>query len=139
MTGARYRLATVMASLMIIIAGCMCTGPDDDTPSPDGMKQVSKQESLEIMEAFIRNSPTFAFDGISESLSLKETLTARCPSCWVFIFEFQCRNAGYGNRSGQEIATVITPHTATIAIQQGEITSAELDGAWDMLNQKSFE
>lgn len=139
MTGARHRMVIIIVSFVMIITGCLCTGPDDDAQPPDGIKQVSKQESQEIAEDFIMNSPTFAFDGISKSLSLKETLTARCPSCWVFIFEFECRNAGYGNRTGQELATVITPHTATIAMQQGEIKSAELDRKWDMLNQKSFE
>jgi hypothetical protein len=57
----------------------------------------------------------------------------------VFIFEFQCSNAGYGDRTGQELATVITPHTASIAVQQGEIKAADLDGKWDILKQKSFE
>jgi hypothetical protein len=139
MTGARCRMVMIVVSLVMIITGCLCTGLDNNTQLQDGIKQVSKQESREIVEDFIRNSPTFAFDGISKSLSLKETLTSRCPSCWVFIFEFECRSAGYGDRTGQELATVITPHTATIAIQQGEIKAADLDGKWDMLNQKLFE
>jgi hypothetical protein len=138
MTGTGYRIAIIIVCIVLAVTGCVCTGPDD-VQSPGDTGRYSKQESLTIAEDLIRNSPTFTFDGIPDSLSLKETLTSNCPSCWVFIFEFQCSNAGYGDRTGQELATVITPHTASIAVQQGEIKAADLDGKWDILKQKSFE
>ena len=34
------------------------------------------------------------------------------------------------------LAEVITPHRAVIAVEQTEITSAVMDGKWDMLNQE---
>jgi hypothetical protein len=139
MTGTRRLTIITIVSLVMLVTGCLCTNPDEEIVPPDGMQQVSKQESIQIAEQFIINSPTFAFDGIPESLILKETFTARCSSCWAFIFEFQCSSAGYGNRSGQEVAAVVTTHTATIAMEQGKITSAELDGEWDMREQKPFE
>lgn len=138
MTGTGYRTAIIIVSFILVVTGCMCTG-SDDVPSPGETGRLSKQQSLTIAKDFIKNCPTFVFDGIPDSLSLKETLTSNCPSCWVFIFKFECNNAGYGDRTEQELATVITPHTATIAIQQGEIKAADLDGKWDILNQKSFE
>jgi hypothetical protein len=139
MTGTGHRIIIIIVSLMIIVTGCLCTRPDNNIQPSDVIKHLSKQESQKIAEDFIRNSPTFSYDGISKSLSLKETFTSNCPSCWVFIFEFECRDAGYGNRSGQDPARVVTPHKATIVIQQGEIKAADLDGKWDMLKQKSFE
>ena len=42
-------------------------------------RQMSKEESQKIAEEFLRNSPTFAFDGIKDTLKLTDTLTARCP------------------------------------------------------------
>ena len=134
MIRARYLIVALIISLALLITGCACNGrTENSTGSP------SKQESLEIAEEFIINSPTFAYDGIVESLELDGTFTARCPSCWVFVFTFECSSAGYGDRTEQQVAQVITSHTATIVVEQGEITAAELDEKWDMLKQKLFE
>lgn len=97
---------------------------------------VSEQESLNIAQQFLKNSPTYKFDGIDETLKHKETLTLRCPYCWQFIFSFDSRQAGYGDRTGQMLAQVITPHTARITVEQGEVPYAVLDNEWDMLQQE---
>jgi hypothetical protein len=34
------------------------------------------------------------------------------------------------------VAQVITPHTARIVVQEGNVTSAVMDGSWDMMGQK---
>jgi hypothetical protein len=34
------------------------------------------------------------------------------------------------------VAQVITPHTATIVVQEGKVTSAVMDSKWDMMGQK---
>jgi hypothetical protein len=64
-------------------------------------KQMFKEESQRIAEKSVKNSPTFTFDGIEDTLRLTGTLTARCPCCWVVTFEFHSRHAGYGDRTGQ--------------------------------------
>ena len=87
----------------------------------------------------MRDSRTFEFDGIEESLRLAETLQARCPGCWAFIYTFDNRQAGYGDRNGQMLAQVITSHTASITVQQGEVIGAILDDEWDMMAQHSVE
>ena len=98
-------------------------------------KQMSEEESQSIAEEFVGNSPTFVYDGIEDTLILTDTLTARCPHCWVFIFEFDSSHAGYGDRTGQALAEVITSHQAVIGVEQLEITSAVLDDKWDMVTQ----
>ena len=99
---------------------------------------VSEEESLSIANNFLKNSPTYKFDGLEDTLKHKETLTLRCPYCWQFIFTFDSRHAGYGNRTGQMLAQVITPHTARITVQKGEVTSAILDKEWNMLQQEKI-
>ena len=101
--------------------------------------RVSKEESEEIARNYLLNSPTFKFDGIEDSLELAATYEATCPYCWQFVFEFQCRHAGYGDRTGQMLAEVITPHTAGITVDQGEVVSAIMDDQWDMIKQKMIE
>jgi predicted secreted protein len=103
------------------------------------LKVVSQEESQEIARQYLLNSPTFKFDGMEDSLELVATNTMKCPYCWEFVFEFQCRHAGYGDRTGQMLAEVITPHTARIIVDQGEVVSAIMDEKWDMMTQKLIE
>jgi len=95
---------------------------------------VSAEESQAIALAFLRNSPTFKFDGIEGSIKLLRS-QAGAGSRWEFDFEFQNRQAGYGNRAGQFLAQVITSHNARIVVDQGQVTSAILDSQWDELKQ----
>ena len=108
---------------------------DGSVTELSAFQQMSEEESQRIAEEFVRNSPTFVYDGMEGTLILTDTLTARCPYCWVFIFEFDSRNAGYGDRTGQVLAEVITHHRAVIGVEQLEITSAVMDDKWDMIKQ----
>jgi len=109
---------------------------DGSVTELSAFKQMSKEESQRIAEEFVKNSPTFLFDGIEETLRLTDTLTARYPYCWVFIFEFDSSSAGYGDRTGQATAQVITHHKAVITVQQLEIISVVMDEQWDVINQE---
>lgn len=64
------------------------------------------------------------------------TASLNCPSCWEFNFEYQSRNSGYGDRKDAVAASVITTHTAKVVMEGGTISSAVLDGVWDMLTQR---
>jgi len=97
----------------------------------------TEEESLEIARDIVMNSPTYAFDGYE--LVHKETLTAKCPYCWVFVFGFKSSHGGYGDRRGQVLAQVITQHTANVVVERGDVKSATLDGKWDMRNQQHLE
>ena len=113
--------------------------PDGSVTELTAFEQMSEEESQRIAEEFVRSSPTFVFDGIEDTLTLVDTMTLRCPYCWQFIFEFDSRHAGCGNRTGQALAEVITHHRAAITVEQTEITSAVMDEKWDMLNQEMID
>ncbi len=97
---------------------------------------VTVEESLRIAREFVKNSPTFQYDGIEETLEHVETLTARCPYCWLFTFTFDSRHGGYGNRTDQILIQVITTHVVRITVERGVIVSAIMDGVWDMMRQE---
>ena len=97
--------------------------------------QVTREESQGIAEEYVKDDPTFAYDGMEDTLTLVDMTTARCPYCWLFTFEFDSRHAGYGDRTGQVLAEVITPHQVQVTVQLLEVTSAVMDGQWDMLRQ----
>ncbi len=132
MVKAKIPLVVIMLGLAAVLTGACAGQPAEPAPP---ITPVSREESQRIAEEFLRNSPTFAYDGMEDTLQLTDTLTARCPYCWQFIFEFQSRHAGYGDRTGQMLAQVITPHQAKITVEQGEVTHAVLDAKWDMLSQ----
>ena len=108
---------------------------DGSLTEVSAFRQMSEEESQKIAEDFLRSSPTFVFDGIKDTLRLTDTLRARCPYCWVFIFEFDSRHPGYADRTGKVLAEVITPHRAAIGVEQLEITSAVMDDKWDMIRR----
>lgn len=98
--------------------------------------QLTEQQAGDIAGLFVRNSPTFVFDGIMGTLELAETLQAGGENAWTFVFRFESAHAGYGDRTGQMLAEVITPHEAHVTVQHGAVVSALMDGTWDMLGQK---
>lgn len=98
---------------------------------------ITEQGSRETAREFVESSPTYSFDGYD--LQYKETTypdIAGCKKCYTFVFEFKSRHAGYGNREGKMLAQVITPHEAHVTVERGEVTSANLDGKWDMIDQE---
>jgi len=130
----------------VVVSGVQFGWHWEGTVKPDGsvkevspLTQMSQQSSQTIAEEFVINSPTFAFDGIRDTLELTETVTADCPYCWLFVFESDSRQAGYGNRTGMMLAQVITHHRAVIAVEQHEIMYAVMDDKWDMLTQTEIE
>ena len=96
-------------------------------------KNYTEEESLESAQEFMLDSPTYKFDGMD--LKHVSTAQAECASCWIFSFEFTSRSAGYGDRSDQMVAQVITQHKAVITVENGKVTRAVLDDEWDMINQ----
>ena len=112
------------------------TGLEGEITVEEPMSQMSVESSEMLAGTFVMNSPTFVFDGMPETLELTDTATARCPYCWVFTFEFDSAQAGYGDRTGQELAQVVTHHTAVVTVEAGDVTGAILDGRWDMLKQQ---
>jgi hypothetical protein len=100
---------------------------------------VDEEQSLEIAREFLLNSPTFRFDGMEETLKLVEIVRSDAPGRWEFVFSFHSRHAGYGDRTGQVLLPVVTPHTAHITVEKGWVVSAVLDGRWDMLRQEMLE
>ncbi len=96
---------------------------------------VTESSSHFIAEGFILTCPTYVFDGIPETLQLVETLKPATENTWVFVYRFDSRQAGYGDRTGQMLAQVITPHEAHVTVESNVVVSAVMDAKWDMLAQ----
>jgi len=101
-------------------------------------KQLTKEGSQQIALEFVKNSPTFVFDGIEDTLQLTDSIEVSIPYTWTFVIKFESAHAGYGDRTGRMLAEVITPHEVSITVEQGEIVYATMDNVWDMINQKEL-
>ena len=120
----------IIFALLIIVASVFtgCTKPSVG----------SKEHSEGVAKEFVRLETTFRFDGIPETLEV--TSATSVGNGWQFTVEYDSRHAGYGNRSGQILAQVITHHTAEVTVQGGlGVTKAIMDDVWDMIDQRMVE
>ena len=76
----------------------------------------------------VNNSPTYKFDG--QDLAFLGTREGK------IYFAFQSTSAGYGDRTGQMSATVITPHIMEIIVENGEVVSAITDGKYNEITNE---
>jgi len=125
----KLKLLSVSTFFVFVVLICTACG---------GPYVGSKEYSQDVAEEFVRLETTFRFDGIPETLEV--TSTASVGGGWQFTIEFDSRHAGYGNRSGQALAQVITHHIAEVTVQGGlGVTKAIMDGVWDMVNQRMLD
>ena len=120
---------SIFAFLLLLVLICTACG---------GPSVGSKEYSQNVAEEFVRLETTFRFDGIPETLEV--TSTTSVGNGWEFTIEFDSRHAGYGNRSGQVLAQVITHHTVEVTVEGGlGVTKAIMDNVWDMVNQQMLD
>jgi len=98
--------------------------------------EFSEGQAIIIATDYLKVSPTFSFDGIEDTIELAEVDTIRMPNTWSVTLKFDSRHAGYGNRTGEMVAQVITEHTAKVVVSSGEVRSAVIDDTWDEFNQR---
>jgi hypothetical protein len=126
--------------LMVAIPASMLALPQmlaSDGDSVDPYSKEARQRAAEIAKDFLMKAPTFGYDGISptvrvDSVDVLESL----PLQYAVRIVFDSRHSGYGDRTGQVVLQVITPHTTIIRVVEEEVVSAILDGVWDEMDQK---
>ena len=122
-------LISALILLSISIIGCATLDCNDPG-------QFTEKDALHAAEEYVLNSPTFTFDGIEETVQLVETQYSDKDNSWQFIFRFDSRHSGYGDRNSQILAEVTTPHEAIIITDYNGVKSAIMDGKWDMIKQQ---
>jgi hypothetical protein len=106
----------------------------------DGSAQNASERAAGLASEFLVQAPTFSFDGIPETVNVKEIrILESFPVQYVVVIEFDSRHAGYGDRTGQALAQVITRHLAEVKVVSDNVVSATLDGQWDEIAQKMIE
>lgn len=120
----RLPWSIALAALVVLVVAAAC--------SSGGIDEVDRL----VAENFLRNSPTFRFDGVQDSVELRSSIKGACDTCSEFTFTFDNSYPGYGDRVALVLTAAVTPHEATVTIDDGIVTSARLDGVWDVLAQR---
>ena len=104
----------------------------------DPAKEVQREAAVEAAERWIRNySPTFVYDGTGLELRDVERKDREGAAAYEMLFEFESRHSGYGDREGEPLAQVITPHTLEIRVEKDpdfggwDVVRAVSDGVFD--------
>ena len=116
-------LAVAVAALLTLVA---CSSDDGD--------EVDRR----LADSFLRNSPTFRFDGVPDTVKLLDRAAGDCETCVVYTFGFESSHPGYGDRIDLPLAAAVTQHEAVISIENGLVTSARIDSIWDVITQGSI-
>jgi hypothetical protein len=99
---------------------------------------ISDEEAaLQIAKHFILNAPTYSFDGLDGTLQVIQTTSLESwPVQYVIVLSFESSHAGYGDRTGEMLAQVVTTHVAWVKVVNGEVVQAVLDETWNELTQR---
>jgi hypothetical protein len=100
-------------------------------------KTVTLDDSRAAAETFIKAEATYKFDGMPETLKLTDTTAQQ--NGWEFTYEYDSAHAGYGDRTGQMLAQVITQHIALVTVENGKVKSAVMDNYWNMKTQQALK
>lgn len=119
----KVAVATLAVSIMVLLAFVACSSDDGD--------EVDRR----LAESFLRNTPTFRFDGLPESVELLDRAAGDCETCVEYTFGFESSHSGYGDRTDLPLASVVTAHEAVISLEDGLVTAAQIDSIWDVITQ----
>ncbi|KYK38788.1 MAG: hypothetical protein HXS46_14935 [Theionarchaea archaeon] len=118
-------LIMIILVMIILITGCIS-------------QVYTAEEAEETAVEYIRNAPTFHFDGIEKSLEATNVESLDCTGCFEVTVEFDCRNEGFGDRSGLFLKSRFVHHTAKVRVEKGEVTQAIIDEIWDEMAQEGI-
>jgi len=117
-------------TIIVLIVWMILAQPKKEICDMEKSQEVAKNWILE-------KSSTYKFDGYDLSLSKSKELD--CENCYEFIFWFNAKHAGYGDRSDMLLAQVITPHTIIIKTENSEIVSSITDEKYDEMRMNFLE
>lgn len=99
---------------------------------PTTQEEQERYDALGIAQRYVVTSPTFAFDGDINSLKTEYVgSTKSIPPQHIFKATFESTHSGFGNREGQMLLQIITPHIMDILVSEGNVISAITDKTWD--------
>jgi hypothetical protein len=99
----------------------------------------TQDQAISLTEQFIKNTPTYVYDGIAGSIKKMTETSAENGMAWQLSYIFKCKHPGYGDRSDQVLAEQVTEHSVQVTIRGCRIVTAVSDKNYDMLVNKQIK
>lgn len=106
-----FSLVLIVFCISATISGCIERADKSD----EGLNEVSKEESQQIAENYIRNFDSYKTYSLTEPV-LIETSTLNCTSRWQFVYKFDLIS--------EKDPNVIDTATVTVTVTEGEIVES---------------
>lgn len=126
-------ITAIFVTVLISVNNASCLMPAAQSST------CEEEQAIALTEQFIKNTSTFAFDGIEGSIKKLKIESADGGNKWKLTYVFKCKHPGYGDRSDQSLAEVITRHSALVTIQDCRIIAATCDRTYDLLTDKQIK
>jgi hypothetical protein len=112
------------------------------TPAAATTVKLTRDQVDKLVMDFIKNSTTFKFDGMADSITFTSSEFSPISSfpAIEYTIHFQTAHPGHGDRSGQMLAQAITDHTARVYFDEYEqrIRIASCDNSWDLIKDQEL-
>jgi hypothetical protein len=128
--GSFLAVSVVFVLILFAVKGPSCMPV---MPVTNKAATCSQEQASALSLSLIKNSPTFSFDGIKDSIQQVKAESLDNGSTWNLIYTFKTAHPGYGDRSEESLEQVITAHMAQITVTKCKITSAVCDKTWNLL------
>jgi len=127
-------IGAIVVSLLVLYFAPLQT---ELTRIPTTPEDQERNDALGVAQRFIPTSPTFAFDGMIDTLDVESvSIMESFPVQYNIKASYTSAHGGFGNREGQILTQVITPHKVDIIVSEGIVISAVTDESWDELNHQ---
>jgi len=120
--------------VLILITAAMVSTSTDTQKTPVGV-----DAAIQAAKSFITKEATFKFDGMKDTLKLDATGTFPEPGVYEVTCDFTSAHGGYGDRTGMFVTEALTPHRCILIVSNDRVTSALMDGTYDMIAQKIIQ
>ena len=125
--GSFVAVSVVFVLILIAVKGVSCQPVTSKTVA------CSQEQASALSLSLIKNSPTFTFDGIKDSIKQVKVESPDNGSTWNLTYSFKTAHPGHGDRAEEMLAQMVTGHTAQITVTKCKITSAVCDKKWNLL------
>ncbi len=120
--------------VLILITAAMVGTSTNTQKTPVGI-----DAALYIAKDFVTGEATYRFDGMADTLKLDATGTFPEPGMYEVTCDFTSAHGGYGDRTGVFVTEALTPHRCILIVSNDRVTSALMDGSYDMIAQKTIQ
>lgn len=106
-----------------------------------GSKPVvcTQEKAVNLGTQFIRNTSTFVFDGVENSIRLIKAEQTENGSVWNLSYIYRTKHPGHGDRSHQVLVEQVTEHYAQITLRGCQIVSATCDKNYNLLTSEQIK